>query len=138
MTLENIANIYGIEYIILYEDCPGYILFTGSNALLMIERIKEECYPIRNIEVSKKKSNGYEFDCCCSFSRNNNESMPEFTNRSCVEAEKFIRKILKHEDNYLFELAIEDFESEGNVTEQSFTSSLLSKVKKLFTKLLGK
>ena len=109
MTLENIANTYGIEYTILYEDCPGYILFNGNNALLMVKIIEQECYPIMNIEVSKKRSDGYRFDCCCSFARNSNESMPEFAKRSCFEAKKFISMIAKHEGYFLFELTIDDF-----------------------------
>lgn len=42
MDAKRIADIYNISYLVLYEDCPNYILFTEANALKLIEKIP--CY----------------------------------------------------------------------------------------------
>ena len=38
MDAKKIADIYNINYLVLYEDCPDYILFTEANALCLIKR----------------------------------------------------------------------------------------------------
>ena len=39
MDAKRIADIYNINYLVLCEDCPDYILFTEANAIKLIEKV---------------------------------------------------------------------------------------------------
>jgi hypothetical protein len=104
MNIEEIANTYNIQYIVMDEDCSPWICFTYPNALLIIEKIRYECYPIRAIEVYINTGKGYGFDCCFTCDRNNGESMPQFTQRSCDKAIEYINKLNGNKEEYLYDI----------------------------------
>lgn len=58
MEAKEIEDNFGIGYIVLYEDSPNYIVFTNTNAIKLIEKLREECLPVRCVEVSKEWERG--------------------------------------------------------------------------------
>lgn len=109
MTIQTIADTYNIPYIILYEECPAYIMFTADNTIRLIEKIQSECYPICFIGVDEETKGKYDFNCSWECLRDNNETMPNYTKRSCSEAVEFVEKVTEVGSKLLFEIDIFDF-----------------------------
>lgn len=110
MNTKTIADLHNINYIILYTDCPDYILFTAADAIRLIEKIRSECFPVCHIEVTKERKGKYDFDCSWECHRLCNESMTGYMQRSCNEAIEFVNKLSNIGSRCLFELDIYDFE----------------------------
>ena len=110
MNTKNFADLYNINYIILYTDCPDYILFTAADAIRLIEKIRSECFPVCHIEVTKECRGKYGFDCSWECHRCHNESMPQYMQRSCKEAVEFVNKLSSVNEKFLFELDVYDFD----------------------------
>ena len=102
MDAKKIADIYNISYLVLYEDCPDYILFTEANAIKLIEKIREECFPVRCMEVGIE---GF-WECILE----PKETMRMYVKRSCDNALGFIKKMSDAVNNPLFEIYVFDFD----------------------------
>ena len=111
MDAKKIAYIYNINYLVLYEDCPDYILFTEANAIKLIEKIREECFPVRSMEVSIGDKNGkFEFGGFWECILEPKETMRMYVKRSCDEAIGFVKKMSGVVYNPLFEIYVFDFD----------------------------
>lgn len=114
MEAKEIADNFGISYIVLYEDSPNYIVFTNANAIKLIEKLREECLPVRFMEVSKEDGKGgFKFSCCWDCPLESKETMRMYVKRSCDEAVKYINKISIVNDKCLYEIFVFDFEYEA-------------------------
>ena len=111
MDAKKIADIYNISYLVLYEDCPDYILFTEANAIKLIEKIREECFPVRCMEVGIEDKNGtFEFEGFWECILEPKETMRVYVKRSCDNALGFIKKMSDAVNNPLFEIYVFDFD----------------------------
>ena len=104
MDVIEIAKTHNVEYVNPVEGEDRFAVFTYANALLMIEKIRYECFPIIAIEVYEKK--GFRCNCVFTCKRKKDESMPQFTRRSCDEAIAYINNLSGDKDDYLFDISI--------------------------------
>lgn len=140
MNIIEIAKTHNVKYEMPVENNPGFVVFTYANALLMIEKIRYECFPIIAIEVYIK----HVFSCNCVFTckRKKDETMPMFTRRSCDEAIAYINNLSGDKNDYLFDIYIcSTFENvpvevSENTTETSDDDTGWSQ-KQIFLYVLG-
>ena len=104
MNIIEIAKTHNVKYEIPVENNPGFVVFTYANALLMIEKIRYECFPIIAIEVYIK--HGFSCNCVFTCKRKKDETMPMFTRRSCDEAIAYINNLSGDKNDYLFDIYI--------------------------------
>ena len=109
MDVIQIANIHNVKYEIPVEESPGFVVFTYENALLMIDKIRYECFPVAAIEVYIKRD--FNFTCAFTCARRNGETMPQFTRRSCDEAIEYINNLNGGKNDYLYDIYVGDFDN---------------------------
>ena len=109
MDVIQIANIHNVKYEIPVEESPGFVVFTYENALLMIDKIRYECFPVAAIEVYIKRD--FNFTCAFTCARRNGETMPQFTRRSCDEAIEYINNLNGDKNDYLYDIYVGDFDN---------------------------
>ena len=107
MDVIQIANIHNVKYEIPVEESPGFVVFTYENALLMIDKIRYECFPVAAIEVYIKRD--FNFTCAFTCARRNGETMPQFTRRSCDEAIEYINNLNGDKNDYLYDIYVGGF-----------------------------
>lgn len=113
MDAKKIADIYNISYLVLYENCPDYILFTETSAIKLIEKIREECFPVRCMEVGIENKNGaFVFEGFWECILEPKETMRMYVKRSCDNALEFIRKMSDAVNRPLFDIDVFDFDHE--------------------------
>ena len=109
MDVIQIANIHNVKYEIPVEESPGFVVFTYENALLMIDKIRYECFPVAAIEVYIKRD--FNFTCAFTCARRNGETMPLFTRRSSDEAIEYINNLNGDKNDYLYGIYVGDFDN---------------------------
>ena len=111
MKIKEIADTYGIKYVEFPPDIINSICFNKENACAIIEKLRDEVCPILGCDVYRLE-NGEVMEILVPdliVDRDDNESYPDYLQRSCDAALKFVLDYPQYTNDLYFDFVIELF-----------------------------